>query len=253
MARTDTLRHFLTDVANSIRNKKGTTDTIIASNFDTEIDSIETSVGKYAPRFISFRDYNKMDLDYEISNIDTSNVTDMKYMFLNCKKLTSLDLSNFNTSNVIDMSSMFSNCSNLTSLGLSNFNISKVRNMSNMFSNCSNLTSLDLSNFNISDVTNISSMFYNCSNLTSLDLSNFNTSDVTDMHSMFQSCSNLTYLDIRNFDFTKVISDSNMFNKVPSNCEIIVKDDTAKKWIFARRRDFTNVKTVVEKEAEIVV
>ena len=201
MARTDTLRHFLTDVANSIRNKKGTTDTIIASNFDTEIDSIETSVGKYAPRFISFRDYNKMDLDYETSNIDTSNITDMNYMFLNCKKLTSLDLSNFN----------------------------------------------------ISDVTNISSMFLNCKNLTSLDLSKFNTSNVTDMHSIFNDCSNLTYLDIRNFDFTKVISDSNMFNKVPSNCEIIVKDDIAKKWIFARRKDFTNVKTVVEKEAEIVV
>ena len=201
MARTDTLRHFLTDVANSIRNKKGTTDTIIASNFDTEIDSIETSVGKYAPRFISFRDYNKTDLDYETSNIDTSNITDMNCMFSNCSNLTSLDLSSFNTSN--------------------------VRNMSYMFSNCSNLTSLDLSNFNISNVTNISSMF--------------------------NSCSNLTYLDIRNFYLTKVISDSNTFNKVPSNCEIIVKDDTAKKWIFARRSDFTNVKTVVEKEAEIVV
>ena len=200
MARTDTLRHFLTDVANSIRNKKGTTDTIIASNFDTEIDSIETSVGKYAPRFISFRDYKKTDLDYEISNIDTSNVTDMRSMFNSCPNLTSLDLSNFNTSNVTDMSSMFSKCSNLTSL----------------------------------------------------DLSNFNTSNVTDMHSIFNGCSNLTYLDIRNFDFKKVISDGNMFDKVPSNCEIIVKDDTAKKWILARRRDFTNVKTVVEKEAEIV-
>ena len=201
MARTDTLGNFLTDIANSIRNKKGTTDPIMASDFDTEIDSIETSVGKYAPRFISFRDYNKTDLDYEISNIDTSNVTDMRSMFNGCSYLTSLDLSNFDTSNVVDMSSMFSKCSNLTSL----------------------------------------------------DLSNFNTSNVTDMHYIFNGCSNLTYLDIRNFDFTKVISDSNMFNKVPSNCEIIVKDDIAKKWIFARRKDFTNVKTVVEKEAEIVV
>ena len=200
MARTDTLRHFLTDIANSIRNKKGTTDPIMASDFDTEIDSIETSVGKYAPRFISFRDYNKTDLDYEISNIDTSNVTDMRSMFNGCSYLTSLDLSNFDTSNVVDMSSMFSKCSNLTSL----------------------------------------------------DLSNFNTSNVTDMHYIFNGCSNLTYLDIRNFDFTKVISDGNMFDKVPSNCEIIVKDDTAKKWIFKRRSDFTNVKTVVEKEAEIV-
>ena len=227
MARTDTLRHFLTDVANSIRNKKGTTDTIIASNFDTEIDSIETSVGKYTPRFISFRDYKKTDLDYEISNIDTSNVTDMHSMFYDCSKLPSLDLSNFNTSNVIYMHSMFYNCKNLTSLNLSSFNTSKVINMNLMFNGCSNLTSLDLSNFN--------------------------TSNVTDMSSMFNGCSNLTYLDIRNFNFKKVSSYVNMFNNVPSNCEIIVKDNIAKEWILARRSDFTNVKTVVEKEAEIVV
>lgn len=42
MARIDTLGNFLTDVADSIRTKKGTTDTILASNFDTEIESIET-------------------------------------------------------------------------------------------------------------------------------------------------------------------------------------------------------------------
>ena len=73
------------------------------------------------------------------------------------------------------------------------------------------------------------------------------------MSSMFQSCLNLTYLDIRNFDFTKEIYNRSMFYKVPSNCEIIVKDNTAKEWILATRKDFTNVKTVVEKEAEIVV
>ena len=253
MARTDTLRHFLTDIANSIRNKKGTTDTIIASNFDTEIDSIETSVGKYAPRFISFRDYNKMDLDYEISNIDTSNVTDMRSMFNGCTYLTSLDLSNFNTSNVTDMNSMFNGCQNLTSLILSNFDTSNVRDMNSMFYNCKNLTSLDLSSFNTSNVTDMRSMFLNCKNLTSLDLSNFDTSNVMDMSSMFQSCSNLTYLDIRNFYFTKEIYNRNMFYKVPSNFEIIVKDDTAKEWILATRKDLTNVKTVVEKEADTVV
>lgn len=45
MARTDTLDNFLTDVANSIRTKKGTTNSIPASNFDTEIESIETGGG----------------------------------------------------------------------------------------------------------------------------------------------------------------------------------------------------------------
>ena len=46
MARTDTLTNFLTDIANSIRNKKGSTDSILASNFDTEIESIETGGGE---------------------------------------------------------------------------------------------------------------------------------------------------------------------------------------------------------------
>ena len=44
MARIDNLTNFLSDVASAIRNKKGTTDTILASNFDTEIASIESGV-----------------------------------------------------------------------------------------------------------------------------------------------------------------------------------------------------------------
>lgn len=42
MADTSNLNQFLTDVANSIRNKKGTEEPIPAENFDTEIDSIVT-------------------------------------------------------------------------------------------------------------------------------------------------------------------------------------------------------------------
>ena len=37
-------------------------------------------------------------------------------MFYECKSLTSLDVSNFNTSNVTDMSKMFSNCANLKTI-----------------------------------------------------------------------------------------------------------------------------------------
>lgn len=43
MARTDNLTNFLTDVADAIRGKKGTTGIIQASNFDTEISNISTS------------------------------------------------------------------------------------------------------------------------------------------------------------------------------------------------------------------
>lgn len=45
MARTDTLGNFLTDVANAIREKGGTTDTIQASEFDTKITNLPSGGG----------------------------------------------------------------------------------------------------------------------------------------------------------------------------------------------------------------
>ena len=147
----------------------------------------------------------------DLSNFNTSNVTDMYFMFYGCSGLTSLDLSNFNTSNVTDMRYMFRLCSKLTSLDLSNFNTSNVTYMSYMFSGCSGLTSLDLSNFNTSNVTDMGDMFYECSDLTSLDLSNFNTSNVTDMRDMFENCSGLTSLNLSNFDTSNVTDMRYMF------------------------------------------
>jgi surface protein len=38
----------------------------------------------------------------DVTNFDTSKVTDMDYMFYDCESLTTLDVSNFDTSNVTD-------------------------------------------------------------------------------------------------------------------------------------------------------
>jgi hypothetical protein len=46
MARINNLENFLTDVATSIKNKKGTTDKIPAEKFDTEIAGIDTLNGE---------------------------------------------------------------------------------------------------------------------------------------------------------------------------------------------------------------
>lgn len=43
MARTDTLPHFLTDVANAIRTAEGSSGTITASDFDTRIEALSGS------------------------------------------------------------------------------------------------------------------------------------------------------------------------------------------------------------------
>ena len=147
----------------------------------------------------------------DLSNFDTSQVTDMTSMFRRCSSLTALDVSNFDTSKVKDMSFMFQSCSSLTSLDLSNFDTSQVTDMRFMFNYCNSLTELDLSNFDTSQVTDMRFMFNYCNSLTELDLSGFDTSNVTDMHSMFNYCNSLTELDLSGFDTSQVIDMSNMF------------------------------------------
>jgi surface protein len=117
-----------------------------------------------------------------------------------------------------------------------------------MFNGCQSLKSVNFGNINITLATNLSAMFYNCYALTELDLSKWETTKATNMSQMFCNCRALTKLDIRNFTFTKVTSYNNMFKDVPADCLIIVKDDTTKEWVLARRSDLTNVKTVAELE-----
>ena len=149
-------------------------------------------------------------ISLDLSSFDTSNVTKMYYMFRDCN-LANLDLSNFDTSQVTDMSHMFEECYKLTRLDVSNFDTSQVTDMSYMFSDCRSLTSLDLSNFDTLKVTGMSCMFSDCRSLTSLDLSNFDTSNVTYMGSMFSNCSSLASLDLSNFDTLKVTVMDEMF------------------------------------------
>ena len=146
-----------------------------------------------------------------LSNFNTSKVTNMRFMFFHVSNLTSLNLSNFDTSRVTDMQYMFSYVSNLTSLNLSNFDTSRVTDMQYMFSYASNLTSLNLSNFDTSKVTNMSYMFYGMRNLTTLNLSSFDTSKVTDMEAMFANMSSLISLNLSNFDTSKVTSMGRIF------------------------------------------
>ncbi len=146
-----------------------------------------------------------------IEYLNTENVTNMSYMFVKYKALTSLNLSNFNTEKVTDMRGMFWECSNLTSLNLTRLNTEKVTAMNGMFYGCTKLESLDLSNFNTAEVTDMNSMFYNCNALTSLDLTSFNTAEVTNMSNMFRSCFALTSLDLSSFNTAKVTNMSNMF------------------------------------------
>ena len=147
----------------------------------------------------------------DLSKADTSNVTNMSWMFDDCKSLQTLDLSGFDTSNVTDMSWMFDGCQSLQTLDLSGFDTSNVTSMSVMFQSCNSLLSLDVSSFDTSNVTMMSKMFWGCSSLQYLDVSGFDTSNVTYMSDMFRACSSLQTLDLSGFDTSQVSSMSGMF------------------------------------------
>ncbi len=148
----------------------------------------------------------------DLSNFDTSKVTNMSSMFYNCASITTLNLSNFVTTEVTKMNSMFGGCQNLTTLNISNFNTEKVNDMNYMFALCEKLTTLNLSHFNTDLVTNMSFMFYRCYLLSSLDISNFNTANVTNMKFMFDECQALTSLNLSHFNTSNVTDMSFMFS-----------------------------------------
>lgn len=282
MARTDNLNNFLTDVADAIREKKGITDKIKASDFDNEIASIEaggvtpsgeinitengtydvtnyasavvevvsSSGGKYTPKAISFRDYTGTDLNYELGNLDTSLLTSAKNMFYGCSNLISIDLSKKDFTNVTDIQGMFYNNSKLQNASIPDLSSGKITSMRAMFRGCSSLTKIDLSKLNTANITSMEEIFYDCSSIVELDLRNFITDKVRYYSNAFRGMTSLRKLDIRRFTFHGAATYTNMFYGVPNDCLIIVLNNTARNNLLERASNLTNIKTYAEYVAE---
>ena len=118
----------------------------------------------------------------DLSSFNTSLVTDMGWMFFHCYNIESIIFSkSFITSNVVNMKSMFSNNRKMTSIDLSHFDTSKVTDMSYMFTQCKQLKFLNLSNFSPTNITIIEDMFYTDDKLFYLDLRLFKINNKTNI------------------------------------------------------------------------
>ena len=122
----------------------------------------------------------------QIPLIDTSDSTNMGYMFSGCNSLITIPL--LNTSKVTSMNSMFYSCLSLTTIP--QLDTSKVTNMNSMFNTCSSLTTIPL--LDTSNVTDMGNMFTSCKSLTTIP--QLDTSKVTNIGRMINSCSSLTNL-----------------------------------------------------------
>lgn len=173
------------------------TDVIVYGNYEIGGKTYKTQIASNGDNGTTYDDYMfsgkpAIGTITFSKNIDTSNVTNMSYMFYQCFKLTSIEFgANFDTSNVTSMECMFMECQSLKDVDLSGFNTSNVTNMNSMFSHCYGFTSLDLSMWDTSNVIIMTQLVQGCQNLTSVDLRGWDTSKVKYMSKMFNTCEKL--------------------------------------------------------------
>ena len=197
MTRTDTLDHYLTDVATAIKNKYDISRTINASNFDTiinngRVDAYTLSLG------------NKTGLDQQ-------GIDDLRELLGNLKNVA---LGTFTNGTFTDASSldeqlpatrqgMFQGCTNL--LTIPNLNYSRATYFYNMFKGCTSIT--DASKFNNFDFTDCNCFgMFESSGITSaptgMTIATISAGGNSSIKEMFRGCPNLTtipYIDLSNF------------------------------------------------------
>ena len=171
-----------------------------------------------------FQDCNELEY-LDLSNLNTSNVTDMSNMFSGCKKLKEIKgINNFNTSNVIEIEAMFQDCNEIEFLDLSKYDTSNIINMSWMFNGCMKLKEIKgINNFNTLNVTEMEAMFQDCNEIEILDLSKYDTSNLTNMSWMFNGCHKLKEIKIANdFDLNNVKHKEKIFDGCNNLNQIIL-------------------------------
>ncbi len=134
----------------------------------------------------------------------------------------SVDLSNIDTSNVINMSYMFNGTSNVDLKGFQNLNLSNVVDISYMFNTSGHyFGNFILSNYDTQNVINASRMFnyIRVYNAPLVQMNNFELINAENVVAMFDNMSlyNTTNLDLGGVKFYKEINAYSMFGRLSSN------------------------------------
>jgi len=180
--------------------------TLKSINFNFNISPDLTNIPLSLPPNVTQLSFAKLNILCDITKLDVSHITDMSYIFRDCKNFNQ-DISKWDISRVPRMSGMFSGCTNFNQ-PLNNWDVSSVTDMSFMFLNCTNFNQ-PLDNWNVSTVKDMTNMFSGCTNFNQ-DISKWDVSNVYNMSGMFNRCTNFNQ-PLDNWNVYKVIDMSNMF------------------------------------------
>lgn len=215
MAKTDNLTDFLTDVADAIRAKKGTTEPINPQDFSAEIESIESGGGDvwgfdaigYTPANTQIAEW----VAYSAEKAKEMTPQNFNLIFRNDKNIRFCPVMDF--SEVDSFREAFRNCVWLITTPKIGKN--KAVDMLYMFSECTCLSSVDI---DTSNITNCTSAFYRCHAIKSIVLSD--TSKVEEMGSMFYECMSLENITL---DMSSVLNTGYSIYTIFQSCSSLKK------------------------------
>lgn len=248
MAKTDNLTDFLTDIADAIREKKGTTGAINPQDFSSEIASIqggsvaddvhnftgeridENAVGIGNFKTVIVKEGVTKVLDYafnEFTELTYAYIPDTvtsvgTNVFYGCQKLESVRLSNRQTQ---IMSNAFYNCYALASIEIPT---SVFLLGSQAFRSCTSLEEIICPS---SVDTLRTSVFYGCTNLKKVVFEGNITTTVGG--ATFRDCTSLEVVDFSNCSKVIGLYNVNAFQNVPDTCKIVVPDALYDDWVIA--------------------
>ena len=192
----------LTNIADAIRGKNGSSDTYKPSEMPAAITAIPSGGGEGIPREVRANGLYAMPSQSFTFSLpsDATDVADyaLSYAFNGCTSLSSVDFSSLATvsggSAFVDA---FQNCTSLTSIDLGSLTtVSGYNALSYAFYNCTKLTSVNLSSLaTVSGNTALNYTFRGCTSLASVNLSSLATvSGAYAFYCAFHGCTNLTSL-----------------------------------------------------------
>ena len=182
---------------------------------------------------------DKEEIDILLIENDRTPITNMSYMFNNCKYLDFVDFKSWNTINVTNMESLFQLCPIQSIPDISKWNTTNLINMRAMFSKCIKLNNItqDIVKLNTYNVKDMSLLFNGCISLTAIpNLQKWDTRNLEDMSYMFSRCIKLKELHgIGKWNTNKVKNMSGIFNR----CEELTQLPDISKWDLSNTTDIS--------------